>query len=42
MRTQSQVLFDVFSRNRATGSFFLIDLWKIATVAGGMILGEAV
>jgi bifunctional enzyme CysN/CysC len=42
LRTQSPVLFDEYRRNRATGSFILIDEGTNATVAGGMILGEAV
>jgi bifunctional enzyme CysN/CysC len=41
LRTQSPVLFDEYRRNRATGSFILIDEGTNATVAGGMILGEA-
>jgi bifunctional enzyme CysN/CysC len=41
LRTQSPVLFDEYRRNRSTGSFDLIDEGTNATVAGGMILGQA-
>jgi bifunctional enzyme CysN/CysC len=41
LRTQSPVLFDEYRRNRSTGSFVLIDEGTNATVAGGMILGQA-
>ncbi|HET7652092.1 MAG TPA: GTP-binding protein [Acidimicrobiales bacterium] len=41
LRTQSPVLFDEYRRNRSTGSFILIDEGTNATVAGGMILGQA-
>lgn len=35
--TQKPILFDIFSDNRATGSFILIDRLTNATVAAGMI-----
>jgi bifunctional enzyme CysN/CysC len=39
MRTQAPVMFDPYRRNRATGSFILVDPSNNATVAGGMMLG---
>jgi bifunctional enzyme CysN/CysC len=41
LRTTSPLLFDEYRRNRTTGSFILIDESTMATVAAGMILGEA-
>jgi bifunctional enzyme CysN/CysC len=41
LRTTSPLLFDEYRRNRATGSFILIDEATMSTVAAGMILGEA-
>jgi bifunctional enzyme CysN/CysC len=38
MRTTSALLFDDYRRNRATGSFVLVDESTNDTVAGGMIL----
>jgi bifunctional enzyme CysN/CysC len=40
LRTQSPLLFDEYRRNRATGSFILIDDATDATVAAGMITGD--
>jgi bifunctional enzyme CysN/CysC len=39
LRTQSPLLFDEYRRNRATGSFILVDDATNATVAAGMIIG---
>ena len=39
LRTQAPVLFDDYHRNRATGSFILVDEATHATVAAGMING---
>ena len=41
LRTTQPLLFDEYRRNRATGSFILIDEATNVTVAGGMILGES-
>lgn len=41
LRTTAPLFFDAYRRNRATGSFILVDETSNATVAGGMILGEA-
>ena len=41
LRTTQPLFFDSYSRNRATGSFILIDEATNATVAGGMIVGES-
>ncbi|MDF1810911.1 MAG: GTP-binding protein [Verrucomicrobiales bacterium] len=38
IRTSSPLLFDSYRRNRATGSFVLIDLQTNETVAAGMIV----
>jgi bifunctional enzyme CysN/CysC len=38
LRTQSPLFFDEYRRNRATGSFVLIDEVTSATVAAGMML----
>jgi bifunctional enzyme CysN/CysC len=40
LRTQQPLFFDEYRRNRATGSFILIDDATHATVAAGMLLGE--
>jgi bifunctional enzyme CysN/CysC len=42
LRTTAPLFFDEYRRNRNTGSFILIDEATNETVAGGMILGEAV
>jgi bifunctional enzyme CysN/CysC len=39
LRTQQQLLFDAYRRNRATGSFILVDEATNNTVAAGMITG---
>jgi bifunctional enzyme CysN/CysC len=39
LRTSAPLLFDSYRRNRATGSFILIDETTNDTVAAGMILG---
>jgi bifunctional enzyme CysN/CysC len=39
LRTQLPILFDEYRRNRATGSFVLIDEFANTTVAAGMITG---
>ncbi len=39
LRTASPLMWDEYRRNRATGSFILIDEATNATCAGGMILG---
>ena len=39
MRTTQPLFFDEYRRNRATGSFILVDEATNDTVAGGMILG---
>jgi bifunctional enzyme CysN/CysC len=39
IRTQSPLMFDPYRRNRATGSFILVDLSTNNTVAAGMIVG---
>jgi bifunctional enzyme CysN/CysC len=39
LRAQSPLMFDPYRRNRATGSFILIDPGTNDTVAAGMILG---
>ena len=41
LRTQSPLFFDDSRRNRATGSFILIDEATNATAAAGMILGPS-
>ena len=41
LRTTAPLFFDSYQRNRATGSFILVDEATNATVAGGMILREA-
>ncbi|HEV2369238.1 MAG TPA: sulfate adenylyltransferase subunit CysN [Acidimicrobiales bacterium] len=41
LRTTQPLFFDEYRRNRTTGSFILVDEHTNATVAGGMILGEA-
>ena len=41
LRTTAPLFFDPYQRNRATGSFILVDETTNATVAGGMILREA-
>ena len=41
LRTTQPLFFDPYSRNRATGSFILIDEATNGTVAGGMIIGES-
>ena len=41
LRTTTPLLFDEYRRNRSTGSFILIDEATQATVAAGMILGDA-
>jgi bifunctional enzyme CysN/CysC len=38
LRTQAPLLFDEYRRNRATGSFILVDDATNATVAAGMII----
>ena len=40
IRTQKPIFCDPYRRNRATGSFILIDPLTNATVAGGMITGR--
>jgi bifunctional enzyme CysN/CysC len=41
LRTQLPLFFDDYRRNRATGSFILVDDVTDATVAAGMILGPS-
>jgi sulfate adenylyltransferase subunit 1 (EFTu-like GTPase family) len=41
IKTTSPLLFDPYRRNRATGSFILIDEATDATAGAGMILGPA-
>jgi len=41
LRTTAPLLFDDYRRNRATGSFILVDEDTMATVGAGMILGPA-
>ena len=41
LRTTAPLFFDPYQRNRATGSFILVDETTNATVASGMILREA-
>jgi len=41
LRATGPLMFDEYHRNRATGSFILIDEATDATAAGGMILGPA-
>jgi len=41
LRTAQPLLFDEYRRNRATGSFILIDEFTNATVAAGMIIGPS-
>jgi len=38
LRTSAPLLYDSYRRNRATGSFILIDSQTNETVAAGMIL----
>ncbi len=38
LRTSAPLLYDSYSRNRATGSFILIDSQTNETVAAGMII----
>lgn len=40
LRTTAPLFFDDYQRNRATGSFILIDEATNQTVAGGMLLGS--
>jgi bifunctional enzyme CysN/CysC len=40
LRTQAPIFYDEYRRNRATGSFILIDESTNATVAAGMLLSE--
>jgi bifunctional enzyme CysN/CysC len=39
LRTTQPLFYDEYRRNRATGSFILIDESSMATVAAGMIIG---
>ena len=41
LRTTNPLFFDEYRRNRATGSFILVDEASNATVAAGMITGES-
>jgi bifunctional enzyme CysN/CysC len=41
LRTQAPLFFDDYRRNRATGSFILIDEATNATAGAGMILGPS-
>jgi len=41
LRTTVPLFLDSYQRNRATGSFILIDEATSATVAAGMILADA-
>jgi len=41
LRTSVPLAFDLYNRNRLTGSFILIDEASNNTVAAGMIIGEA-
>jgi bifunctional enzyme CysN/CysC len=41
LRTQSPLLFDEYRRNRATGSFILVDEATHATAAAGMVLASS-
>ena len=41
LETQRPLFFDPYRENRVTGSFILIDPITNATLAAGMILGEA-
>ena len=41
LRTQLPLFFDEYRRNRATGSFVLVDEATNNTVAAGMIIGSA-
>jgi sulfate adenylyltransferase large subunit len=41
LRTTTPLLYDAYRRNRATGSFVLVDEATNATLAAGMLLGEA-
>jgi bifunctional enzyme CysN/CysC len=40
IETHHPIFFDPYRKNRATGSFILIDMISNRTVAGGMILGQ--
>ena len=40
LRAMAPVLYDAYRRNRATGSFVLVDEATNATVAAGMLLDE--
>ncbi|HEY1558901.1 MAG TPA: GTP-binding protein [Kofleriaceae bacterium] len=40
LRTTTPLIYDPYRRNRATGSFILVDEATNATVAAGMLLGE--
>ncbi len=40
LRTTTPVIYDPYKRNRATGSFILVDEASNATVAAGMLLGD--
>jgi bifunctional enzyme CysN/CysC len=42
LRTSKPIAFDPYARNRATGSFILIDETTNDTAAAGMILGGVV
>lgn len=39
LRFDEEAVFDLYSRNRASGSFILIDPDTLSTVAGGMVTG---
>jgi sulfate adenylyltransferase subunit 1 (EFTu-like GTPase family) len=41
LRTTAPLFYDEYRRNRATGSFILVDEATNATVAGGMILAPS-
>jgi bifunctional enzyme CysN/CysC len=41
LRTTAPLFYDEYRRNRATGSFILVDEATHATVAGGMILAPS-
>ncbi|HEY5922705.1 MAG TPA: GTP-binding protein [Kofleriaceae bacterium] len=41
LRTTTPLIYDPYARNRTTGSFILVDEATNATVAAGMLLGDA-
>jgi sulfate adenylyltransferase subunit 1 (EFTu-like GTPase family) len=41
LKTTAPIMYDPYRQSRSTGSFILVDESTNATVAAGMIVGEA-